>query len=81
MLREFENEIKKQNKKNLRLKIYGKIRNGRLKLKPSVLIKKTWILGGTLKKRNSCVRKDRVLIFSLSVTKANVKAPIDQGIC
>ena len=31
MLREFENENKKQNKKNLRLKIYGKIRNGRLK--------------------------------------------------
>ena len=43
MLRKFENENKKQNKKNLRLKVYGKIRNGRLKLKPSVLIKKTCI--------------------------------------
>ena len=40
LLRKFENENKKQNKKNLRLKIYGKIRNGRLKLEPSVLIKK-----------------------------------------
>ena len=40
MLRKFENENKNQNKKNLRLKIYGKIRNGRLKLEPSVLIKK-----------------------------------------
>ena len=41
MLRKFENENKNQNKKNLRLEIYGKIRNGRLKLEPSVLIKKT----------------------------------------
>ena len=41
MLRKFENE--NQNKKNRRLKIYGKIRNGRLKLEPSVLIKKTFI--------------------------------------
>ena len=41
MLRKFENENKNQNKKNLRLKIYGKIRNGRLKLEPSVLLKKT----------------------------------------
>ena len=40
MLRKFENENKNQNKKNLKLKIYGKIRNGRLKLEPSVLIKK-----------------------------------------
>ena len=40
MLRKFENENKNQKKKNLRLKIYGKIRNGRLKLEPSVLIKK-----------------------------------------
>ena len=39
-LRKFENESKNQNKKNLRLKIYGKIRNDRLKLEPSVLIKK-----------------------------------------
>ena len=35
-------ENKNQNKKNLRLKIYGKIRNGRLKLDPSVLIKKMY---------------------------------------
>ena len=48
MLREFENENKKQNKKNLRLKIYGNIRNGRLKLKPSVLIKKTCSALGVL---------------------------------
>ena len=41
MLRKFENENKNQNKKNLRHKIYGKIRNGRLKLEPSFLIKKT----------------------------------------
>ena len=41
MLRKLENENKNQNKKNLRLKIYGKIRNGRLKLEPSALIKKT----------------------------------------
>ena len=41
VLRKFENENKNQNKKNLRLKIYGKIRNGRLKLEPSVLIKKS----------------------------------------
>ena len=41
MLRKFENENKNQNKKNLRLKIYGKIRNGRLKLEQSVIIKKT----------------------------------------
>ena len=40
MLRKFENENKNQKKKNQRLKIYGKIRNGRLKLEPSVLIKK-----------------------------------------
>ena len=40
MLRQFENENKKQNKKNLRLKIYGKIRNGRLKMEPSVLKKR-----------------------------------------
>ena len=39
MLRKFENENKNQNKKSLRLKIYGKIRNGRLKLETSVLIK------------------------------------------
>ena len=45
MLRKFENENKNQNKKNLRLKIYGKIRNGRLKLEPSVLIKKTCTRG------------------------------------
>ena len=38
MLRKFENENKKQNQKNLRLKIYGKIRNGGLKLEPSVLM-------------------------------------------
>ena len=43
MLRKFENENKNQNKKNLRLKIYGKIRNDGLKLEPSVLIKKTCI--------------------------------------
>ena len=43
MLKKFENENKKQNKKNLRLKIYGKIRNGRLKLELSVLQKKTCI--------------------------------------
>ena len=41
MLRKFENENRNQNKKNLRLKIYGKIRNGRLQLDPSVLIKRT----------------------------------------
>ena len=40
MLRKFENENKNQNKKNLRLKIYEKIRNGRLKLEPSVLIRR-----------------------------------------
>ena len=32
ILRKFENENKNQNKENLRLKIYEKIRNGRLKL-------------------------------------------------
>ena len=31
---------KKQDKKTLRLKLYGKIRNARLKLEPNVLIKK-----------------------------------------
>ena len=41
MLRKFENDIKKQNKKNLRLKIYGKIRNLRVKLEPTVLTKQT----------------------------------------
>ena len=40
MLRKIENENKNQNKKSLRLKIYRKIRNGRLKLEPSGLIKK-----------------------------------------
>ena len=40
MLRKFENENKNQNKKNLRLKICGKKRNGRLKLEPSVLTKR-----------------------------------------
>ena len=39
MLRKFENENKNQNKENLRLKIYGKIKNGRRTLEPSVLIK------------------------------------------
>ena len=43
MLRKFENENRNQNKKNLRLKIYGKVRNGRLKLEQSVLIKKSCI--------------------------------------
>ena len=43
MLRKFENESKNQNKKNLRLKIYGKIRNGRLKLEPNVLIKNVYL--------------------------------------
>ena len=41
MLRKFESENKNQNKKKLRLKIYEKVRNGRLKLEPSVLIKRT----------------------------------------
>ena len=40
MLRKFENENKNQNKKNLRLKIYEKRRNDRLKLERSVLIKR-----------------------------------------
>ena len=40
MHRKFGNENKKQNKKNLRLKIYGRIKNVRLKLEPSVLIKR-----------------------------------------
>ena len=40
MLRKVEKENKNQNKKNLRMKIYEKIRNGRLKLEPSVLIKR-----------------------------------------
>ena len=44
MLRKLENENKNQIKKNLRLKIYGKIRNGRLKLEPSALIKKHVLL-------------------------------------
>ena len=44
MLWKFENENKNQNKKNLGLKIYGKIRDGRLKLEPSVLIKETCTL-------------------------------------
>ena len=44
MLRKFDNENKNQNKKNRRLKIYGKIRNGRLKLEPNVPIKKTCML-------------------------------------
>ena len=42
MLRRFDNENKKQNVKNLRLKIYGKIRNGMLKLEPSLLIKQAY---------------------------------------
>ena len=32
--------IKKQDKKILRLKLYGKIRNARLELEPNVFIKK-----------------------------------------
>ena len=53
MLRKFENENKNQNKKNPRLKIYGKIRNGKLKLEPSVLIKK--MCRGTRHAKMHCI--------------------------
>ena len=51
MLRQYESENKNQNKKSLRLKIYGKIRNGRLKLEPSVLIKKR-VEAGKMRSKN-----------------------------
>ena len=53
MLRKFENENKNQNKKNLRPKIYGKIRNGTLKLESSVLIKKHVVLYRARKEKQS----------------------------
>ena len=43
MHRKFEYKSKKQHKKHLRLKIYGKMRNVRLKLESSVVTKITCI--------------------------------------
>ena len=57
---------KKQDKKILRLKLFGKIRNAKLKLEPNVLIKKRVPRLRCLKKRLQKARTDDdMFIFSL----------------